>query len=66
MDMNTVVAMDKSCSVATDGTWLIFPVPQGSVVYVAAEGQAGITARGDAPELAHCTQISDTHARFLV
>ncbi|MDB4916296.1 MAG: Primase 2 [Gemmatimonadetes bacterium] len=39
------LALDMACSIATGSAWLGHPTHRGSVVYVAAEGSAGLAQR---------------------
>jgi DNA-binding transcriptional ArsR family regulator len=49
----TFVAIDFALSVATGTDWLGHPVKQGRVLYVIAEGAAGLAQRVDAWQAAH-------------
>lgn len=58
------VAIDWACSVATGQPWRGAPVHQGTVLYIIAEGAAGISLRVDAWRDAHGTYNLD-RLKFL-
>lgn len=51
------VAVDLACSVGTGTDWHGHPVTQGRVLYLIAEGAAGLSRRIDAWQLAHGTAV---------
>ncbi|MEV6912814.1 AAA family ATPase [Amycolatopsis sp. NPDC051071] len=61
--LKSFTAVDIACCVDTGTEWHGHPVKQGTVLYLIAEGAAGLSTRVDAWELAHGTTVDN--AMFL-
>lgn len=60
------LALDLACSIATGTPWLGHPVRRGAVVYIAAEGVAGLPQRLAAWLHAHAVEVGDlTNLHFV-
>lgn len=57
--MKSFSAIDMACSIATGREWNSKPTQQGTVLYLAAEGQQGFSRRTKAWELANHTEANN-------